>query len=401
MSMSRSLLVFVAAAASLAAQGSVGPLVTGPLREWSDLSRARLQVAQVKSISAIELPGDPPGTYYVGLTVTSLPATRGGMGDNDVLTGRYDVVTGAWTEDGAAAAINTTSSQFCMSLHSSGLLAAVDEDAQGRVVIARRASLSAPFARAGIVSGLPAQAWYDSSIATVDGQLHLLATINGNVARIPLDLTTLQAGTPVVLARPPAGELGNSSQPIVDRNGEMIALSFHSLPTSYIRNDHRVAYDLDSATPDFLVTTTGDWISNGTYLGSRYVQARNNAAGGYRLVGYDLIWSGGGRASIGTNMPIDTFAPASAASPWHGLLLVSAAFTAATPIPGVPGALGVSPLLLLDVGPHSANTGRAAGQLAIPNDASLAGARVPAQPLSLEVNAARLVLGNTCLLTVR
>jgi hypothetical protein len=100
-------------------------------------------------------------------------------------------------------------------------------------------------------------------------------------------------------------------------------------------------------------------------------------------------------------MPIDTFAPASATSPWYGLLLVSSTFTAATPIPGLLGALGVSPLLLLDVGPHSAITGRAAGQLAVPNDASLAGARVPAQPLSLEVNVARLALGNTCLLRVR
>ena len=38
----------------------------------------------------------------------------------DVLTGRYDILTGTWTEDGAAAVLNGPFGEFCMSLHASG-----------------------------------------------------------------------------------------------------------------------------------------------------------------------------------------------------------------------------------------------------------------------------------------
>ena len=48
--------------------------MTSPFRELTDLSPARLQVNMVKSISAVEVPNIPPGTWYLGLTVVGLPA---------------------------------------------------------------------------------------------------------------------------------------------------------------------------------------------------------------------------------------------------------------------------------------------------------------------------------------
>lgn len=383
-------------AAALSAQGAVGPSTITALQNTVTLSATALQVIAVKSFSAIQLPNDPPGVFYVGITALGLPAARGGAGNNDLLTGRYDSVQSTFTEDLFAAGLNTAGNEFCMSLHASGLYAVTDRNGGGTTIgIARRPDLNSPFTYVGDITTLPANPFYDPAIATVDGQLRLVYTEGHAIVMRTLDINTLQVGPPQPLAssRSLSG-YPSSVQPICDSRGEMIGFTYSDDWPN--QSDAFVALDLDPATPGQIQLDVAVSLYNGCLFGADYY------APGYAsptLVAQHLICTGG-RAAIGSTMEIAAYAPLSVTS-WSSWLVLSTAYTPPTIVLGVRGLLGVAPPpLALPFGAHSAGSGRAGMTIPVPNDPQLSGAVIPAQLVSVRA-AATAQFGNTCALTIR
>ncbi|MEZ5962976.1 MAG: hypothetical protein R3F56_03925 [Planctomycetota bacterium] len=394
----------LAATTMLAAQGAVIPTSLSPIVDSQQLSPTTLGVVEVNSISAVHLMGDPAGTYYLGLTVRGLSSARGGVGGLDLLTGRYDRVSGTFVEDGAAAALNTASDQFAMSVHASGLLAVTDDYATGTVQLAQRASVGQPFTVAGAIVGLTPQGYYDPALATIDGQLHLLATFGNDIAALPLDAATRTVGAPRVIARvTTAGRTANSAQPIVDGNGDMVGLSFHELESfAFTDNDQWIAADLDPATPALRVVDSNEFFSNGAYVGGHYIAALSDSAG-YRLVEYPVVWCTGGRARTGTTMSVLAFAPPRLMGSWLTSLLLSGSFITPVSLPFAAGSLGVDPTALVTVTMpgNGFTSGEAVLQIPVPNVASLRGRSVPAQTIAYAIGTTTVAFGNTCALTVQ
>ena len=256
----------------------------------------------------------------------------------------------------------------------------------------------------GTIAGLPLQGFYDPSLATLDGQLHLLATIGNDIAALPLDLNTRTVGAARVLARvTTAGRTANSAQAIVDANQDMVGLSFHELESfGFLDNDQWIAADLDPATPALRVVDSNDFFSNGTFVGGRYISSLSDATA-YRLVAYEAVRCTGGRSLPGTTMSVLAFAPPRPTAAWLGYLVLSAGFVTPVSLPFAQGELGIDPasLVLLPMGAHDPASGQAALLIPIPNVGSLRGRHVPAQSVAVDANSMAIVFGNTCALTVR
>ncbi|MCA8971278.1 MAG: hypothetical protein KDC95_15915 [Planctomycetes bacterium] len=381
------------------AQGSVGPHALGSLQECVGLGLTKLGVLDAEQINFVQLPSDPPGTYYVSLTVYGLSTARGGAGSDDLLTGRYDILTDTFTENLDAAGLNTAGTEFMLGMHSSGLFAVFDRPGLS-LQFASRGSVTSPFVDRGSITGVPFQSWYDPNLATVDGKLHLVCRINNDLAMMPLDTTTLVAGTPTVIARSTGSGQLNSSAPILDANGEMIGISYHDLIGN--DNDHWVSFDLDPATPGHVVLDNATFYSNGSFFGGRYFAALSDSSG-YRITQRDYMWCAGGVGPVGGSMDIAAYVPADLAASSISFLMISASYANPVTIPGFTGSfgLGVAGWNIFGMGPHAKGTARASLSLAIPQDASLKGIVVPAQALTIETKASQFVFGNTCSLRVK
>lgn len=397
-----SVLAFCAIAASLIAQGVVPPLVTSVVNPLPGIGAGTVPASDVQQVSFVHLPTDPPNVFYCGMTNSVLSPSYGGVGGTDVLCGSYDVLTDTFTPNNDAAALNTTGTEFGLTIHSSGLLAVFDR-LPGAPWLASRAALGQPWQIVGQFSALPSQGYYDPSLATYRGQLHLLHVYGSAIAMTPIDpLTAALTGPSVVIVNPvTAGSTANSPTPVTDPNGELIGVSHHDLVGS--DNDHYMSLDLDPSTPAVLMQDTTTWTNNGSFIGGRFFDAEYTPSP-YHVLTMDSFWFTGGRASIGSTMYIRMFTP-----PTTGPEVYLSAFVASgsflpsgLPLAGVNGLVGINPsgafgsALIL----HDNRNGEAVGTLAIPNVAAFQGISLPMQMATLEALSNTVYIGNTALFKI-
>jgi hypothetical protein len=402
--MHRSLLCLSLLATGLHAQGLVPPATLRPIQKQNGLSVPAVPGQETQQIHMVRLPGDPPGTYTVALTVLNLPAANGGAGGQDILTGKYDALTDTFTPDTLAAGVNTTGTEFGFMIHSNGLVAVVDRLTS--VVAFTRPNVTSAWTLKGTVTGLPAgPGYYDPAVADIGGQLVVLyvtgTTANGSIAYSPLDINTLVAGPSVTVVRPRGAGAANSPTPVVTSTGELIGLSHHDVIGS--DNDHYISMDLDPNTPSVLFIDTTTWINNGGFAGGTFFDAE--ALVPYQITSTQAVWWTGGRAAIGTNMEITVNVPPKTTGvPDLSFIMLSRAFLP-TPsmIPGVTNLLGIDPsfLILIPAGAHTLQTGQVIVNIGVPNDASLRNLVVPGQSLTIDLTSSTLILGNTAALAIQ
>ncbi len=401
-----SLLVFLLST-GICAQGLVAPPKLSKFAKDPLFNAPNVPGKTFSQIHIIPYPGKP-GKYIVGMTVNSgLPGSWGGKGGSDLLTGVYDIRTNKFTPDKKAAALNSSRSEFGLTLHHSGLLAYFESSRSGKYTgyLAKRKSLDEPFTIAGPIAGLPRQSYWDGSLADLGGKLHLVHVYKRDIAVSPLDpAKPALTGKPKIVVRTPVpGKDANSPTPIVDSTGELIALSHH---VNVNANDHWVSFDLDPATPALPFITIKDWINNGGYIAGTFYDA-HSAVSGYRISSVRTAWLAGGAALPGKKMEVAAYIPVQGVHPvpWaFSFLLLSTNFRKSPfSIPGVTGKFGLDTAFLaaFSLGVHDPLSGKAYTYIPVPNDPALRGTAVPAQSLCVEPGRGMLILTNTAALTVR
>ncbi len=394
-------------AAGALAQGQVAPPHLNKFGKDPIFNAPNVPGTTFSQIHIIPYPGKP-GKFIVAITVASgLPPANGGVGGSDFLTGVYDTLTKKFTPDKNAAFLNSSKSEFGLTLHHSGLYGYMESagGASYAPYLVSRKSLSAPFSVVGQIQGLPMkQGWWDGSLADINGKMHILYVLNHNIVAAPLTIsgTTVKAGNPITLVTPPvANKDCNSPTPIYTSSGELVALSHHLTVNA---NDHYVSFDLDPNTPALQFITLSDWINNGGYIAGTFYDA-HSTSGTYQISSVQSVWWTGGKAKIGTNMEISAYCPVqgTGATPWVSYFLLSSGFSAPITIPGIVGKFGLNPafLLPLTIGAHNPLTGKATVSLPIPNNPVLSGYTVAGQSLTIDPKNQKLMLGNTAALTIQ
>lgn len=389
-------------AIGLAAQGTIPPLVATTTNPWPNLGTGPVPGADVQQVFFQHLAGSPPNVFYCGMTCNSLPAANGGVGGTDLLAGTYDVLTDTFTPNNDAAALNTTGTEFGLTIHSSGLFAVFDR-LPGQPWLASRSALNQPWQIRGQIAALPSQSYYDPSLATYHGQLHLLHVLGTDIAMTPIDpLTAAPAGPSVVLVHGASpGSTANSPTPVTDPNGELIGLSHHDLLGS--DNDHYMSLDLDPATPSILLNDTPTWTNNGGFIGGSFFDAEYTPAP-YHVLRLDTFWFTGGRAPIGTTMTVRMFTPPTTGPETYlSLYAVGSAFLpVGLAIPGIAGLVGINPngAFATSLVLHDNQNGEATSSFAVPNSPGLNGVRLPMQCATLEAISNTIHIGNTASLVI-
>ena len=401
-----SLLLFLLST-GICAQGLVAPPKLGKFAKDPLFNAPNVPGKTFSQIHIIPYPGKP-GKYIVGMTVNSgLPGAWGGKGGSDLLCGVYDIRTDKFTPDKNAAFLNSSRTEFGLTLYHDGLLAYFESSRSGKYTgyLARRKSLQEPFSIVGPIQGLPKQSYWDGSLADVGGRLHLVHVYKHDIAVSPLDPSKpALTGSPKIVVRTPVqGKDANSPTPIVDSRGELIGLSHH---VSVNANDHWLSFDLDPSTPALPFITTPDWINNGGYTAGTFYDA-DSAKTGYRISSVRAVWLAGGIASIGKKMEVAAYIPVQGVHPvpWvFSFLMLSTGFRKSPAvIPGVTGKLGLSTAFLtaFSLGVHDPISGKAYTYFDVPGDPALKGTAVPAQCLCVEPATGMLALTNPAALTVR
>jgi hypothetical protein len=393
--------MLLALAPSLVAQGVVPPFQIGSTNPLPGIGATALPVTSVQQIHAIHLPSDPPQVFLCGITATGLAPANGGVGGQDLLTGRYDALTDTFTPDNDAAALNTSGTEFGMMIHSSGLYAVFDR-LPGPPQLATRPNLNSPWQWVAAISGLPSQSYYDPALADVNGVAHLLHVLGSDIARSPIDLSTgaLTGPSVVIVRAAQPGGTANSPTPVTDSRGELIGVSHHDLLAS--DNDHRMSLDLDPNTPSVLFNDTASWTNNGAFVGGRFLDAEDSP-GPYHVLAIDSYWCAGGRAAVGAPMEIRAFVPPSAGTDlFLSFLMVGANFLpSGAAFPGVLGELGLGSVVIgIVMPPHTNANGETSLTLTVPTNPALSGAVIPVQSALLTASAGSLTLGNTAALTI-
>ncbi|MFO1078868.1 MAG: hypothetical protein U1E73_14190 [Planctomycetota bacterium] len=395
-------LFFPFSVASLLAQGVVPPLVDTVTNPWPGIASGPVPAGDVQQVHFVHLPTDPPNVFYCGVTSTSLSGTYGGVGGSDVLCGSYDVLTDTFTPNSHAAALNTSGTEFGLTIHSSGLLAVFDR-LPGLPWLASRSALNAPWQIVAQISGLPSQSYYDPSLATYHGQLYLLHVYGTDIAMSPIDpVTAALTGPSVVIVHgATATSTANSPTPVTDPNGELIGVSHHDLVGG--DNDHFMSLDLDPNTPAILMNDTTTWTNNGGFIGGSFFDAEYTPSP-YHTIRIDTFWFTGGRARIGTTLYVRMFSPPTTGPEIYlSLYAASGAFLpAGLSIPGIQGLVGINPngAFATSLVLHNNQNGEAVSSFNVPNSPGLTGARLPMQCATLEANSNTIHIGNTASLTI-
>ncbi len=389
------------------AQGNVAPPHLNKFGKDPIFNAPKIPGTTFSQINIIPYPGRP-GKFIVGITVASgLPPANGGVGGSDLLMGVYDAAKKTFTPDKNAAFVNSSKSEFGLTLHHSGLYAYMESAGGGTYspYLLSRKSLNSPFSVVGIIQGLPMkQGWWDGSLADINGKMNILYVLNHNIVAAPLTISggTVTAGNPTILVNTPKPPNdANSPTPITTTTGELVALSHH---VNVNANDHWVSFDLDPKTPALSFITTPDWINNGGYIAGTFYDA-HSTSGTYQISSVKSVWWTGGKAKIGSNMEISAYCPVqgTGVTPWVSYFLISDKFLS-TPItvPGVVGQFGLNPgfLTAVTIGAHNPLTGQAIINIPVPNNAALSGYAVPGQSLTIDPTTQKIMLGNTASLTI-
>lgn len=397
-----SLFLALVPSALAAAQGAVPPYALGVTNPFTPLSAPNIPGSTVQQVHMTRQAGDAANVFRCALTCTALSGSFGGIGGSDLVTGTYDTVTGVYTPNSEAAAMNTAGTEFGLMLHHTGLFAVFDL-LPGLPQLAFRAGLNQPWQMRGTISPLPSQSYYDPALADYNGQTWLLHVLGFDIAMTPIDLNTgTLTGPSIVIVRANvSGSTANSPTPVLDLNGQLIGISHHDVLGQ--DNDHFLALDLDPNTPSHLVHDSTTWRNNGGFTGGRFIDAEYTPAP-YHTIAIDTFWFTGGRAQIGSPMSVRFFSPPTTALEFYfSVIAVNNAFlTTPLPFPPVLGNLGVQPVgaataLFLQ---HDNLNGEASVTWAIPNQAALRGVRMPCQSITLAAVAGTIHFGNTALLTV-
>lgn len=391
----------LAATPFVAAQGVIPPHQINLTNPLPGISAGGLGVGTIQQVHLVHLPTDPPNVFLSAVTATSVPTNLGGVGGQDLVTGRYDVLTDTFTPDNLAAAINSTGTEFGMMLDHTGTFAVFDR-LPGFPFLASRPNTTAAWQIVGQIAGLPSQSYYDPSLAMYRGRPHLLFVQGTNIAMQPIDLTTaqLQGAPRTIVFAAGAASTANSPTPVVDSNGEIIGVSHHDVTGS--DNDHYMSLDLDPQTPSVLFNDTTTWTNNGGFAGGRFIDAEFTPSP-YHTLAIDAYWCTGGRAAVGQPMEIRSYVPPTTASNVYvSFLLVGAAFlpTGQT-FPGIAGELGLSSIIVgFALPPHNNMNGEAALTLTVPNNPNLSGVVLPLQSAVLNASLSTVAFANTAAMTI-
>ena len=395
------------AAALLLSAGLVGqqvpPFELGTVDPVPGLSPATLGVATVEQIHLEQDPSLPLGLWRAAVTVTGLPAARGGAGGHDVLSGTYDPILDIFTPDLDAAAFNTPGNEFGLTFSTDCRFACCDDLTSGGVKLGKRASTSQPFAGVTSVTGLPSQPYFDPALVGYQGRDHLATVFGPDIALWPVDVSNaaVTGGPFIVIAASGPGRFTNSPTPFCDSNGEVIGFWYYEY--SGFDNDLYFACDLQWQTAETPVLDQPGWQNNAGLAGGRFLYA--NANGGYHVAAIDTNWWTGGRAPIGGTMEVRAFAPPTASNEtltsWA--LLSTSFLSSPVAVPPFNGLLGVNltgPAVVVPLGNHDNRTGEAKTALRVPNRMALRGGEIPAQVLTANQTQGTLTLGNDAKLTI-
>ncbi|MEZ5964898.1 MAG: hypothetical protein R3F56_13745 [Planctomycetota bacterium] len=381
--------------APLCAQGVVPPYQVSTTNPLPGLSVPAVPGTNVQQVHFVHLPSDPPNVFLCGLTVAGLGAGFGGAGGSDLLSGSYDVLTDTFTPNTEAAALNTTGTEFGLTIHHTGLYAVFDR-LPGQPWLASRAAVGMPWSIVGQITALPGQAYYDPSLADYNGQTYLLHVLGTDIAMTPINLSnaSLNGQPQVIINAARAGATANSPTPILDPAGQLIGVSHHDVLSS--DNDHYMSMDFDPTTPAVLMNDTATWTNNGGFIGGRFFDAESS--GVYHVFAIDTYWFTGGRGPVGGTMDIQAYTPPTSGSEiYFSFLLIGAShLPVALPI-GAFGSLGIdiSTLVTLPFPAHNNMNGQTQFTLAIPNLAFLRGRSLAAQSATLKSSTNEIRLGNT------
>lgn len=400
----------VFAVASLAAQGAVPPYVLGQTTSIAGLN-AWAPGVQVRHVHFVHLPGNPPEVFYGVANVRHLPTALGGVGDWDLVAGRYDVVTDTFSPTLEAAPLNQFEADLNLTLHHSGRHAVFGRETgplARTMWLATRPAIGQPWQVVGpIQSAWASSAPHSRHPALVDdgGQPFLLHTHGGRVARSPIDLAVARlTAPPTIVANPTGNVFAEAPFPVTAPNGELIGFALGERSSFNIGSiDLRLALDLDPNTPSTLVHHGNGGSLPGGHIGGRFF-AGQEQSGVPSLRAIETCWFTGGRAPIGGTLVVRMYSPPTAGPELYLTAFVASShfLAAGVPMPPLQGLVGIepasawtSPLFV-----HDNRNGEAQATFAIPNVAALSGARLPAQCATIEATTGALYLGNTAWLRV-
>ena len=414
-SMSVSFLAVLMSGVALCAQGgpaAVPPPILAMRNPCPSLSinLPTIPGTGVAQVYMVEVPGQQKGTYTCALSVLTLGTQAGGFGvtgESDLLTGQYNALTGTFTPDLDAAALNASGfHDFGLTIHSSGLLAVFDRfpptgNPTYQAMVTSRPTLGSPWQSPVAIQGLPVPGFYDPCLVNVGGQLHLLYSTAGDIVMQPFNAATATVfGNPTPIAlKSTAGNTANSPTPIMDSQGELLGLSYHDHPPSAMnKNDHYFAFDLDPNTPGipWIVSTT--WKNNGGYAAGLFFDAE--AGSPYHIYEVTTYWWTGGRAPVASAMELNAFIAPNAAALVQSWVFLGTWLPAPVQVPTWVGSVGINPLVSFFMGLHDPLTGRCTSSLSVPPDPQLRGLAIPAQALSFDTVLQQITLGNTAVLTI-
>lgn len=397
----RRLMILAGLTSALSAQGLVPPFQMAQSNRPLGLNAGAVPGIEVRHVDLVHLPGSPPNVFYGSLTVLLLPPAFGGVARMDLLCGTYDVSTDTFTPNMDAAALNTSASEWGMRVHRSGLLAVFDR-LNGWPWLAARPALGQPWQVVGAIRPLVPQSGYDPVLADHRGRLHLVYRSQRDIVMSPIDPATgfVTGSSTVIVVPSTPSSFVYSPQPVTDANGELLGIS-HS-ERNEADGDHRMSMDLDPATPSVLMNDTTTWTHAGGFTGGRFFDGEcfPLMCG---ILAVDAFWFTGGRAAIGTSMPVTFHAPPGPLMQYISTMLVALDFATPASVPGLHGQFGLQTSTMVWDGSlslHGSPDGSVTRMLAVPNDPVLRGASLAAQAVTFELLTNRTILGNTAALIV-
>jgi hypothetical protein len=347
----------------------------------------------VQQIYLDRLPGDNPGQWTACITQAG-----------QIVMGTYDQTADTFTANQQAAAISSGSPFGLMLEPRVGRYAVFDRSTG--VFFAARGAPGVNFTTAAQVTGVPGT-YVDPALGYVGGRLKLfyvLAGMGNGLVMQDLDVTNLQApfvtGTPVRVANATtAARRIHSPTPITGPDGDVEGL-FLAERDAAGDSDMFFKPTLDPAVPHLLVVNGTNWRNNGGVAGGRLLYSST----GVGIEHVDAAWLLGDEEAPGGTLDVFGsvfFRTAPAAT----VVFLSTGVGAAIllPPPLHVGALGLDPVLLLNLGslnhPDASQGGSL--RLPLPNDPSMSGARLAIQGLSFVPATASYAFTNTAWLRVR
>ncbi len=399
-----SILAAVLLVSSASAQLGAGPgVITKPrLNKAFDVKKLSAVGTDIRQISLWHLPGDRPGRWTAGLTMSKLSTAFGGNGTNvGVVMGVYDRTAQTFTPSKLAKNLSSPGDDFGLMIEPTrGLLAVLDHPSGP--VLATRTRVTAPFGAPKRIQGFTAS-FVDPALGFIGGQLHIFYVVStGNAPGLYMtrldEKTPKLVGTPVrvgktVLTQGLFTGTTHSPTPIVGADGDIEGL----WNADSVGNDSDMYFseDLDPTTPHHLVANTSRWANNGGVAGGElhFAESGNYAAG---TLSAGVAWLLGDIEKPGGTVDI-TGAVAGAPT---ALTLVFLSDRTAKPfaIPGFGGKFGLNLAAFSVLGSfqHTSMTQR--GSLSFKMPIGISKIRVPIQGLSIVgtqltfTNTARIVI---------